>query len=65
MLGDLGAAWRYNPIAIPVVVMPIGAAVWQGLGLATGRWLNVTRRRELGPSALAGLAVRCARPTGQ
>lgn len=41
MRGDLAMAWRYNPIAFPLVLGAIGLLVRHAVGLATGRWMNV------------------------
>lgn len=41
MVGDLGQAWRYNPLGIVVVVGAALAIVRAGLGVATHRWLTL------------------------
>jgi hypothetical protein len=41
MSGDFSMAWRYNPIAFPLVLGAIGLLVRHAVGLATGRWTNV------------------------
>jgi hypothetical protein len=41
MQGRLGLAWRYNPLAIPLVVGAGLVLVRQVCGLVTGYWLNV------------------------
>lgn len=41
MSGDFSMAWRYNPIAFPLLLGAIGLLVRHAVGLATGRWMNV------------------------
>ncbi|WP_300405032.1 DUF2752 domain-containing protein [Nocardioides sp.] len=41
MVGDLGQAWRYNPLGIVVVMGAALAIVRAGYGAATHRWLTL------------------------
>lgn len=47
MRGDVGDAWRYNPLSIALVVGAVGVLLRQAVGLVSRRWLNVqvTHRR--------------------
>lgn len=41
MSGDFAMAWRYNPIAFPLVLGAVGVLARHVAGLGTGRWVNV------------------------
>jgi hypothetical protein len=41
MSGDYSTAWRYNPIAFPLVLGAVDLLARHAVGLGTGRWLNV------------------------
>lgn len=42
--GDLGAAWRWNPASIPVVLLAVAMILRVAIGAATQRWLHVDVR---------------------
>ena len=41
MLGDLGEAWRYNPLSLVLVLGAAGALLREAVGRLRGRWLNL------------------------
>lgn len=43
--GDVATAWRYNPIAFPVIAGGVAVVARGAAGLFTGRWLNVRMTR--------------------
>ncbi len=54
--GDLIGAWRWNPLSPLLAAGAAGYLIRTGVGLATGRWLNLrfaTDRRLLIPLLLA------------
>jgi len=54
--GDLGQAWRYNPIAVPLVV-GAGLAVLRALvGWTSHRWVTATVTR-VAPFIVCGAVV--------
>jgi hypothetical protein len=69
MSGDYSTAWRYNPIAFPLVLGAVDLLARHAVGLGTGRWLNVhlgDRRAFWGIMAalLIALEVNPAAPRG-
>ena len=49
--GQIGEAWRYNPLSLVIVISAILLVVRSSAGLATRRWINIqlrwTARRRL------------------
>ncbi|TMR42279.1 DUF2752 domain-containing protein [Actinomadura geliboluensis] len=50
MSADLSTAWRYNPVAFPLVLGAISLLIRHVVGFTAGRWINVriANRRVFG-----------------
>ncbi|WP_199824922.1 DUF2752 domain-containing protein [Streptomyces maremycinicus] len=64
MLGDIGEAWRYNPLSLVLVLGAVGALLREAIGRLRGRWpnLRVTYRRA---AVAAGVALLAALEANQ
>jgi hypothetical protein len=62
--GDLAGAWRYNPIAIPLVAGAAGLLVRHAVGVATGRWPTAGIHRPR-PVLIAGTGLAAALEVNQ
>lgn len=51
--GELGLAWRYNPMSLVLAALGVTGAVRGAVGLITGRWMSLRIRRP----SIVGWAV--------
>lgn len=57
--GDIGEAWRYNPLSFVLVAGAASALAREAVGRIRGRWLNLRIRRPL-PLLITGLVLTVA-----
>lgn len=62
--GDLGGAWRYNPLSIPVVAAALVALVRHAFGSVTGRWVTLRIARPW-PLLITGAVLLAALEVNQ
>lgn len=55
--GDVAGAARYNPVVFPLAAIVLAVLIRAGVGILTGRWLEVRLSRNARRALLAALGV--------